>query len=276
MPTVRLEDGLEMYYEDHDFTDPWRTPETVVMHHGNSKSSLLWYPWVPLLAGNYRVVRMDARGFGRSTVPAPGYDWSLEGFALDLKRFLDALGLDRVHLIGETVGGTISLKFASLYPERLRSATICSSPYKFVGAQSYVENRDLVQREGVEPWVRKDAGRRLDPSQADPRARGVVYPGDVQDLSARGGGDPYLSVNTGPVGHPARYSGSHPDNGIRARPRGGPRPRRGYAPAHAQLPPCGAPGDLGLRPALGPREVRGCVAGVRGGVGLLNPRGSIC
>ena len=105
MPTVRLEDGLEMYYEDHDFTDPWRTPETVVMHHGNSKSSLLWYPWVPLLAGNYRVVRMDARGFGRSTVPAPGYDWSLEGFALDLKRFLDALGLDRVHLIGETVGG---------------------------------------------------------------------------------------------------------------------------------------------------------------------------
>ena len=151
-----------------DFTDPWRTPETVVMHHGNSKSSLLWYPWVPLLAGNYRVVRMDARGFGRSTVPAPGYDWSLEGFALDLKRFLDALGLDRVHLIGETVGGTISLKFASLYPERLRSATICSSPYKFVGAQSYVENRDLVQREGVEPWVRKDAGRRLDPSQADP------------------------------------------------------------------------------------------------------------
>ena len=58
MPTVKLDETLEMYYEDDDFTDPWRTPETVVLHHGNAKSSRLWYAWVPLLARQYRVIRV--------------------------------------------------------------------------------------------------------------------------------------------------------------------------------------------------------------------------
>ena len=64
MPTAKLDETLEMYYEDDDYTDPWRAPETVVLHHGNAKSSRLWYAWVPLLARQYRVVRLDARGFG--------------------------------------------------------------------------------------------------------------------------------------------------------------------------------------------------------------------
>ena len=38
MPTVKLDETLEMYYEDDDFTDPWRTPETVVLHHGTPKA----------------------------------------------------------------------------------------------------------------------------------------------------------------------------------------------------------------------------------------------
>ena len=104
MPTAKLDESLEMYYEDDDFTDPWRTPQTVVLHHGNAKSSRLWYAWVPLLARQYRVIRVDARGFGRSTIPAPGYDWSLSGFATDLENLLNHLGLDQVHLIVGTIG----------------------------------------------------------------------------------------------------------------------------------------------------------------------------
>ena len=116
MPTVNLPDNLEMYYDDDDYTDPWRTPETVVLHHGNAKNGRLWYAWVPLLARQYRVARLDARGFGRSTVPPEGYDWSLSGFAGDLLGLLDHLELDKVHLIGETVGGTVALQFALRTP----------------------------------------------------------------------------------------------------------------------------------------------------------------
>jgi 3-oxoadipate enol-lactonase len=168
MPFAHIDDTLEMYYEDDDFTDPWRRAETVVLHHGNSKNARLWYAWVPLLARQYRVVRLEARGFGRSTVPPEGYDWSLSNFAADLQGLLDHLDLERVHLIGETVGGTISLQFASDYPERLLSVTTCTSPYKFVGVPSYRESYDLVDRSGVEGWVRATADRRLEPGHSDP------------------------------------------------------------------------------------------------------------
>ena len=127
MPVASLPGDLEMFYEDDCFGDPWRSQETVVLHHGNAKNSRLWYAWVPLLARQYRVIRLDARGFGRSSVPPPGYDWSLSGFGNDLANLLDHLQIDKVHLIGETVGGTISLQFAFDHPDRLDTVTACTS-----------------------------------------------------------------------------------------------------------------------------------------------------
>ena len=167
MPTAKLDESLEMYYEDDDYTDPWRDPETVVLHHGNAKSSRLWYAWVPLLARQYRVVRLDARGFGRSSLPPEGYDWSLSNFSTDLLRLLDKLGLEKIHLVGETVGGTISLQFAHEHPDRLHSLTVCTSPYKFAGVATYQDYYRLVRDEGVAAWAKKTGERRIDPS-ADP------------------------------------------------------------------------------------------------------------
>ena len=167
MPTAKLDESLEMYYEDDDYTDPWRNPETVVLHHGNAKSSRLWYAWVPLLARQYRVVRLDARGFGRSSLPPEGYQWSLSNFSTDLLCLLDKLGLEKIHLVGETVGGTISLQFAHEHPDRLHSLTVCTSPYKFAGVATYQDYYRLVQDEGVAAWAKKTGERRIDPS-ADP------------------------------------------------------------------------------------------------------------
>jgi pimeloyl-ACP methyl ester carboxylesterase len=168
MPIAKLAGNLDMFYEDDDYTDPWRKPETVVLHHGNAKNSRLWYAWVPLLARQYRVIRVDARGFGRSTVPPRGYDWSLSGFATDLVNLLDYLEIDRIHLIGETIGGTIALQFAYEHPDRVDTITACTSPYKFAGVPSYLEYYNLVKEEGVESWVRKTADRRLEPGHSDP------------------------------------------------------------------------------------------------------------
>src|SRR5437867_11863602 len=167
MPTARLPGDLLMHYDDDDYTDPWSRAETVILHHGNAKNAKLWYAWVPLLARDYRVVRVDARGFGRSTVPAPGYTWALEGFATDLLHLLDPLSSDRAHLIGETIGGTIALEFAHRFPERLHTVTTCTSPYKFRGVQAYLEYYKVVKEQGVEAWVRQTAGRRLEPGASD-------------------------------------------------------------------------------------------------------------
>ncbi len=169
MPTAHLPGNLLMHYDDDDFTDPWSRSETVILHHGNAKNARLWYAWVPLLARDFRVIRVDARGFGRSSVPAPGYAWSLEGFATDLSRLMDHLGIDRAHLIGETIGGTIALQFASQFPDRLHTVTTCTSPYKFRGIQTYLDYYDLVTTHGVEAWVRQTAHRRLESGASDPR-----------------------------------------------------------------------------------------------------------
>ena len=93
MPTAHLPGNLRLYYEDDNFTDPWAPSETVILHHGNAKNSQLWYAWVPLLA-EFRVIRLDARGFGKSSIPEPGYPWSLEGFATDVANLMDYLEIE--------------------------------------------------------------------------------------------------------------------------------------------------------------------------------------
>ena len=157
-----LEDGTELYYRIDDFTDPWTEPETVVLHHGLAKNHKMWFGWVPVLARHYRVVRLDMRGMGQSTVPPPGYPWSLDNFANDLLGFLDALDLDKVHLIGETIGGSISMRFATLHQERLLSLSVCTSPTS-LPLPNNLERADLVDQEGVAAWVDGTITRRLDP-----------------------------------------------------------------------------------------------------------------
>jgi pimeloyl-ACP methyl ester carboxylesterase len=169
MPLAHLAGDLQMYYDDDNFTDPWSTAETVILHHGNAKNARLWYAWVPLLAREYRVIRVDARGFGRSSIPAPGYQWSLEGFATDLRRLMNHLGIDKAHLVGETIGGTIALQFAHAFPDRLHTVATCTSPYKFRGVPAYLDYYNLVKEQGVEAWVKQTADRRLEPGKSDPQ-----------------------------------------------------------------------------------------------------------
>ncbi len=164
---VKLDDGAELFYKVDDFTDPWDEPETVVLHHGMAKSHKLWYAWAPIIARHYRVVRFDMRGMGQSSVPEPGYPWSVDNFANDLLEFMDKLDLERVHLIGETVGGSIAMRFATLHQERLLSLTACTSPTSFDDPH-HGESADLIEREGVGAWVENTIGRRLDPQIVPP------------------------------------------------------------------------------------------------------------
>lgn len=164
---LRLDDGSEMFYTIDDFTDPWKEAETVVLHHGMAKNHRLWYAWVPVLAAHYRVVRFDARGMGQSAVPGPGYPWSLDNFADDVLQIADGLGLEKFHFIGETVGGTIGMKFATLHQDRLLSLTACTSPTNFHDPH-HLESAELIDTEGIGVWVERTISRRLDPQMVDP------------------------------------------------------------------------------------------------------------
>ena len=164
---IQLNDGIELFYTIDDFTDPWTTPETVVLHHGMAKNHSLWYGWIPILARKYRVIRFDMRGMGQSDVPGAGYPWSVDNFANDLLDLVDKLDLSKFHLIGETVGGSISMKFATQHQDRLLSLTACTSPTSF-NDPHHAESANLIEKEGINAWVESTIGRRLDPQIVDP------------------------------------------------------------------------------------------------------------
>src|SRR6266567_2447449 len=128
MPTFRPSPDLDMHYEVDDFTDPWRKPETILMLHGNAESGLAWWAWVPHLARHYRVVRPDMRGFGKSTAMPRDYPWTLDRLVEDFCLLMDHLGIDRFHLVGAKIGGTVARAFAARRPERVRTLTVVGTP----------------------------------------------------------------------------------------------------------------------------------------------------
>ncbi len=168
MPKVRIDNTLEMHYEVDDFTDPWTKAETFLLVHGIGRNCKVWYAWVPKLARRFRVIRPDLRGFGQSTLVSRDFPWSIQGIARELKSLLDLLGVDKVHYVGSMGAATFGLQFAHDYPERLSSLVCCTGPAKLATADpSASRGVELLDKEGMGPWVRGQMDRRLG-DQASP------------------------------------------------------------------------------------------------------------
>ena len=105
MPILRIKDN-DLHYEITDFTDPWKQAETVLLHHGFARNLKLWYPWVPLLCRHFRVITLDSRGCGDSTIPPEDHHWRLEELGDDAVG-LAVLAVDQEllvdHLLDELV-----------------------------------------------------------------------------------------------------------------------------------------------------------------------------
>jgi 3-oxoadipate enol-lactonase len=163
MPTFRPTADLEMHYEVDDFTDPWRVSPTILLLHGNAESGRAWYGWVPALARQYRLVRPDMRGFGASTPMPRDFAWTLDVVIDDFVRLMDRLGIDRCHLVGAKIGGTIARAFAARRPERITSLTVVGTPPPLrPGAAERVPALNAAfERDGVAAWARVTMAGRL-------------------------------------------------------------------------------------------------------------------
>jgi 3-oxoadipate enol-lactonase len=163
MPIFRPAADLDMYYEVDDFTDPWRRAEAILLLHGNAESGDAWYAWVPPLARRYRVVRPDMRGFGRSTAMPRDYPWTLDRLIEDFCLLMDHLGIDRFHLVGAKIGGTVARAFAARRAERMRTLTLVGTPPPLrPGAKESVPALiEMFETHGVEYWARQNMANRL-------------------------------------------------------------------------------------------------------------------
>ena len=169
---IDIATGITLAYAVDDFTDPWRTPETIVLLHGIAETSEAWRAWVPHLARDYRVIRPDLRGFGESSPMPLAHTWSIAELADDLDSFVAALGLERVHLVGAKLGGLVAMKFAATRPAQTRSLIVSGATVKLdFLAPSIPAKVQRMEHEGIRSWaastMRDRMGTGMPPAAVD-------------------------------------------------------------------------------------------------------------
>ena len=155
MPTVNTPHG-NLSYEIADASPRWREPqETILFHHGVGIDMDIWIDWLPFLSSDFRCVRFDMRGCGRSDTPSAGHSWSMDGMMADVLAVADTIDADRFHLIGESIGGTISLYTALNAPERILSVTALSTGHRGNYINHVGSWRAMVEKEGFAVWTER-------------------------------------------------------------------------------------------------------------------------
>jgi pimeloyl-ACP methyl ester carboxylesterase len=124
----------------------------VVLVHGFALDMRMWDEQVDYLSGEFRVVRYDCRGFGRSGRLDPAVPYT---HADDLVALLDHLDVDDAVLVGLSFGGQVALEAALQAPRRVRGLVLLDSvvdgiPWDDVSEQGQAELGRCVASDGVE------------------------------------------------------------------------------------------------------------------------------
>jgi non-heme chloroperoxidase len=103
------------------------TGEPVLLLPGAGNTAWIYSDFAPRLARDHHVLALTRRGHGESDMPETGYDQAT--LVDDIRLFLDAGGLRRVHLIGHSAAGGELTLFATLHPERVISLVYLDAAY---------------------------------------------------------------------------------------------------------------------------------------------------
>jgi pimeloyl-ACP methyl ester carboxylesterase len=95
-----------------------RNERILVMLHGIGDNAHIWDHVARGVSDHLRVIAPDQRGHGWSDWPSPPA-YTCEDYVADLEAFIDGLGLDRVILLGHSMGALHATRYASLHPERV-------------------------------------------------------------------------------------------------------------------------------------------------------------
>jgi len=123
MPHLTTDDGIKLFYQEtgvgipivfvHEFAGDHRSYESQVRCFGRS----------------YRCIAYNARGYPPSDVPADGERYSQDRARDDIRAVLDALNIDKAHIVGLSMGGFATLHFGFTYPGRARSLVVAGCGY---------------------------------------------------------------------------------------------------------------------------------------------------
>jgi pimeloyl-ACP methyl ester carboxylesterase len=136
MPTITADDGARLYYEEagrgtpilfvHEFLGEYRSWEAQVRHFSR----------------RYRCIAYNARGYPPSDVPSLLEDYAFEHQRAGIRAMLDALQIDKAHVVGLSMGAFASFYFGMQWPERALSLTLAG-----IGSGSMPEGRAKFRQE---------------------------------------------------------------------------------------------------------------------------------
>src|SRR5262249_28859589 len=145
-----LVNGVHLYYEDVGEGVP------MIFVHEFAGEAASWAPQVRFFARRYRTIAYNARGYPPSDVPDDPAAYSQAQAAEDIRGMLDALRIDRAHVVGLSMGGYASLHFGLMYPQRAHSLVVAGAGYGSKPGERDGFRRDSativerLQREGME------------------------------------------------------------------------------------------------------------------------------
>src|SRR2546428_3176283 len=105
-----------LYYETAGSGEP------IIFVHGFTLDMRMWDDQFPVFAQRYRVIRYDARGFGKSSASTSPFS-----IRADLKGVLDHLGVKQAHVVGLSMGGRYATDFTLEFPGMVKSLTLIDS-----------------------------------------------------------------------------------------------------------------------------------------------------
>jgi len=163
--------GIDLYYESNGEAE-----QTVVFLHGAGGNHISWWQQIPVFRDRYRCITIDHRGFGRSTDPQS--EGALR-YVDDLEALLGKLGIERVALVAQSMGGRTALGFTVRHPDRVSALAMCDTWGFFDWPELRGRQEALRAQAGESPLM----SRAMGPKYQEAHPRGAFLYRQIQGLN---------------------------------------------------------------------------------------------
>ena len=150
MPHISVRDGTRLYYEEAGQGTP------VVFVHEYAADYRTWEPQMRRFARSHRCVTYSQRGYPPSDIPNDPDKYSQDCFRDDVIAMMDALKLDRAHVVGHSMGALTALHVGIRYPQRCISVTAAGCGYGSSADKKVVEETRAASRETGKMFASED------------------------------------------------------------------------------------------------------------------------
>src|SRR5215475_7413794 len=137
MPTVRVDDGVNIYFEESGEGLP------LVFVHEFAGDYRSWHLQARFFSRRYRAIAFNARGYPPSDVPDDVKAYSQEQAAEDIRGVLDGLKIQKAHICGLSMGGYATLHFGLRHPDRALSLVVAGAGYGSVAGERERFKKDV-------------------------------------------------------------------------------------------------------------------------------------